>query len=330
MRTQVSTQEVTEAPNKKRSAVLLALAGILVALVALATVGVDRAQAAFPGANGKIVFVSERTTGTGVDNPTGDPEIFTMNKDGTGLTQITNNTEDDYEPSLTADGKWLVFTSRRDGNYEIYFTDSNGAGTQFRITNNTVADHNPTTLDGNQIAYESYRNGNYDIYVQEAAGEKNLTNNAAREQSPVFSPDGTKIAFERDRDGNSEVYVMDSDGTDPKNLSKTPAYDGLPDWSPDGQRIAFRSDRNGNPDIYVMNALDGSSQKRITKKSAADLSPVWSPDGTKIAFTSFRGGGDAEIYTMKAKPEGETNRPKNLTNNDVVYDEQPDWQPLVN
>ena len=42
------------------------------------------AEAAFPGANGKLVFSSDRTTGTGVDNPTGDQELFVMNQDGTG------------------------------------------------------------------------------------------------------------------------------------------------------------------------------------------------------------------------------------------------------
>ena len=54
------------------------LVGLAVAaLVALATVGVDPAEAAFPGANGKIVFSSDRVTS---DNPTGDDEIFVMNQ----------------------------------------------------------------------------------------------------------------------------------------------------------------------------------------------------------------------------------------------------------
>src|SRR5687768_9373752 len=50
-----------------------------------------RAEATFPGENGRIAFASDRTTGEGVDNPTGDFEIFTMERDGTGLVQLTNN-----------------------------------------------------------------------------------------------------------------------------------------------------------------------------------------------------------------------------------------------
>ena len=40
-----------------------------------------------------------------------------------------------------------------------------------------------------------------------------LTNNAAFDIEPSWSPDGTKIAFASDRDGNSEIYVMNADGS---------------------------------------------------------------------------------------------------------------------
>ena len=36
----------------------------------------------------------------------------------------------------------------------------------------------------------------------------NLTNNAATDVYPSWSPDGTKIAFGTNRDGNYEIYVM--------------------------------------------------------------------------------------------------------------------------
>ena len=104
-----------------RTALLLtsmALGTLLACVVALLA-GENHAQAAFPGANGKIVFASDGTTGTGVNNPTGDDEIFTMNKDGTGKTQLTDNTADDDSPSFSADGRYVVFTSDRDGNKEI-------------------------------------------------------------------------------------------------------------------------------------------------------------------------------------------------------------------
>ncbi len=64
-----------------------ALAASLLVLVA----GTKPAEAAFPGSNGKIVFASDRSIVAG-DPSSSDSEIFTMNPDGTGLTQLTINT----------------------------------------------------------------------------------------------------------------------------------------------------------------------------------------------------------------------------------------------
>ena len=54
---------------------------------------------------------------------------------------------------------------------------------------------------------------------------------------------------------------------------------------------------------------NGDNPTRLTN-TVADFSTAWSPDGSKIAFVSYRGEGDAEIYTMKPRPEGRKNRPK--------------------
>ncbi len=113
-----TSTEGTERPSRPRAALALAVA-VACASIALALTA-SPSEAAFPGENGKIVFESERTTGPGVDNPTGDVEIFTMNPNGTNLTQLTSNTEDDTAPAYSPDGAYIAFTSHRDGNGEIY------------------------------------------------------------------------------------------------------------------------------------------------------------------------------------------------------------------
>src|SRR5829696_6599669 len=170
----------------------LAAALILAVIFLVLVAHIESAEAAYPGANGKIAFASSRTTGEGVDNLTGDYEIFTMNKDGTGVTQLTENTTDDTSPAFSADGSVVVFTSERDGNKEIYVMNSNGTD-ESRMTNNTTPDYNPTiSPNGVTIAYQSVRNGNYEIIVQAGIFEGNFTNNSADDTNPTFSPDGTK------------------------------------------------------------------------------------------------------------------------------------------
>src|SRR5918994_298619 len=154
------TTHRTEGRGKRRSAVLLSLAvGVsLSAAVALAGTA-PRAEAAFTE---KIVFISNRTTGTGVNNPTGDIEIFKMNPDGTGLRQLTTNNANDFSPTLSPDGKKVAYTS-------------NGSQTS-----------NPE--------------GDGEIYLMNAldgTGKKNLSNNGGgiSDVNPVFSPGGQKITY---------------------------------------------------------------------------------------------------------------------------------------
>ena len=308
----------------------------------LAPDGTAPAGAAFPGANGKIAFSSDRA---------GDNEIFAMNPDGTGLDQLTSNNGDDYDPAWSADGGWIAFRGYEDGDAEIYARSCCGdVFVSRRLTNNTASDGQPAwSPDGKKIAFVTDReSGDAEIYVMDATDEKNnqtgtpgpdgngdnqrnLTTFPAIDTDPAWSPDGTKIAFTTDRDsGNPEVYVVNASGGIPINLTNNPALDGDPNWSPDGTKIAFARTVDGNSDVWVMNA-DGSGQKRLTRKAADDYDPVWSPDGKKIAFETARGGDYLQIYVMKARPEGKRNRPKNLTRTDgAVENLYPDWRPIVN
>jgi Tol biopolymer transport system component len=69
----------------------------------------------------KIAFISTHD---------GDPEIFVMNADGTGLRKLTDNTAVDAAPSWSPDGGKIVFTSDRGGSFELYRMNSDGSQQQ--------------------------------------------------------------------------------------------------------------------------------------------------------------------------------------------------------
>ena len=100
-----------------------------------------------------------------VSNRNGNPEIYSMNSDGSNQTRITNNSSSNYYyPFLSTDGEKIVFYSTRDGNREIYIMNSDGSN-QTNISNNPSFDIAPSwSPDGKKITFTSSRNGNWEIY----------------------------------------------------------------------------------------------------------------------------------------------------------------------
>ena len=241
----------------------------LLAILVLAGLGAvpSNAYAAFPGANGKLAFCSNRD---------GNFEIYTMNADGSAQTRLTNNLGDDSFPAWSPDGTTLAFMSNRDGNLEIYTMNADGSGER-RLTSNLLDDRLPGwSPDGTKIAFDRV-DGDIDVWSMNADGSAQTRLTTEIAFGPVWSPDANKIVFSSYRDGfNFEVYSMNADGSAQTRLTTTAGADADPDWSPDGSQITFRSHRDGNGEIYSMNA-DGSAQTRLTIGAAAGDGTDWQP-----------------------------------------------------
>ena len=266
---------------------------VVVALgVAVLTAGVAGAGArAKPP--GKIVYSGTYKAGSA---------LYVVSPNGGTPKRLTSPTRsDDGNPSLSYDGKRIVFESNRLGDYNVYV--SRVDGTHIReLTFSDTFDGDPAWSRKNKIAFESDRSGNTEIWTvnPDGSGEKQLTTDPSFNGDPAWSPDGSKIVFTSTRDGDRELYVMNADGSDQKRLTSGPGISENPSWSPDGTAIAFDSNRNGNLEIYAMN-VDGSDQTRLTNSGALDALPSWSPDSRHIAFVSDRSRrGTRRIYTMDA------------------------------
>ena len=235
------------------------------------------------------------------------------------ITQLTDHPAEDVVASWSPDGKYLAFTSARDGNKQVYVMDADGQNIT-RLTYHDAEDLEPSwSPDGERIAFLSLRDGNSEVYVMDADGHNptRLTYHDAEDKDPSWSPDGERIIFTSLRDGNWEVYVMDADGHNPTRLTYHGADNWDPVWSPDGEHIAFTSLRDGNWEVYVMDA-DGHNPIRLTYHGADNHLPSWSPDGERIAFTSLRDG-NWEVYVIDADGH-------NLVR--LTYHPSQDWSPI--
>ncbi len=180
--------------------------------------------------------------------------------------QITGTGKNNHSPAFSPDGHWLAYTSERDGNPEIYVTD-------------TVCLHTLSRCKDSEA--------------------KRLTNNTFTDDQAAWSPDSNHIVFQTNRDGNFEIYSMNVDGGEQTRLTDNPSRDLQPNWSSDGHTLTFISERDINAELYIMNA-DGSDQRRLTTTTEFEFSPQWSPDGSQILFQRTVPGSDFETYVMNA------------------------------
>ena len=222
----------------------------------------------------------------------------------------------------------IAFTSTRDGNAEIYVTDSDGHN-QVRLTHHPAIDIQPSwSPNGRKIAFVSNRNGgNFQIYLMDSNG-RNLMRltDGVWNQNPAWSPNGRQIAFESSKgESNLDIYVIDTDGRHRTRLTGAPRSDAMPAWSPDAHRIAYSSWLGGDAEIYVMDA-DGENQTRLTHNLVNERELSWSPDGSEIAFSSWDGEGTV-ISVIDADGKNLKNLTEGIRKGFSVRDSSPAWSP---
>ncbi len=257
----------------------------LVGGLAVAFAVAGPASATFPGANGKLAWVS--TVSGNTDIWVADPPT-PLDPDGGEPVNLTSHPASDEAPAWSPDGSRIAFESNRDGDSDVYVV--NADGTDLRpLTANTVDDHTPSfSPDGTQLVFSSLRSGNLDIWTMNADGTtpRQLTLAPGEDSLPAWSPDGSTIAFTSNRDGNYEIYVMNADGTGQTNLTRDPGDDMWPSWSPGGAIVLFERYAGGDYEVHAM-AADGSRELNLTQSLATlDRQPVLSPDGALLAYAT--------------------------------------------
>ncbi len=158
-------------------------------------------------------------------------------------------------------------------------------------------------------------------------GELRLTQNAALDDEPCWSPSGSMILFASERAGGRSLWLCNTDGGNPRIFQDPPVgtSEGEPDWCRATDRIVLsRRDAGGRNTLWLVQG-DGTGIAPLTDGGIAigsdsgDHHPAFSPDGSKVAFARRFTSGLASlcvieiatgIVTTRYQPAGEADLPR--------------------
>ncbi|HKS67339.1 MAG TPA: Tol-Pal system beta propeller repeat protein TolB [Candidatus Acidoferrales bacterium] len=192
----------------------------------------------FRGTNGAPAWSPDGQQLAFMSSQNGDPEIYTVNTDGTHLHRITFaagvNTSPAWNPKT---GKQIIFVSDRGGDGAPVLYQMNSDGTD--VTRINLPDMgyviDPAWSPNGQLIAFSWRRpaGNYDIYVMDVVSHQlvELTRDSGRNERPSWAPDGRHLVFESTRTGSREIWTMLADGSQPRQLTFKGENES-PNWSP--------------------------------------------------------------------------------------------------
>jgi Tol biopolymer transport system component len=203
-------------------------------------------------------------------------EIYVINVDGSGLTQITHDGLFDCAPRWSPDGSLITFIAESNLTQQTVVTTMRPDGSHRTglTTPFWGAFRSGYTPDARRIVFESQQAGYVSVIWRmnaDGSRQRRLTAAPIRAGNVAVSPDGEHVAFNSNQNSPialaTAIFVMDLDGTDIRQLTQPigVSHDLFADYSPDGRKIVFASDRmssDGSLDIFTMNA-NGSSLTRI-------------------------------------------------------------------
>ena len=222
--------------------------------------------------------------------------IWTINTDGSGLTQITHGSHDDREPSWNEDGESILYASDRDGSYDIWEIDLD-SGRERKLTHHPDDEGYPDkSRDGERLIYtREIKNSYSQIVLDDYSGdEKTETIIMHSEETKYYRPSWTQTG-----EGFSYISHLNND-TKLNYVSDVYSLKAQRDQTviDDGDVFPFKSHWTEDGVYYT---ADGQIKFRIVRsRSRRDTSMVSLSDVRPVPFEAVITA-NPESYTKKVR-----------------------------
>lgn len=228
--------------------------------------------------------------------------------DPASIVPVLADSFQNVQAALSPDRNTIVFSSNRQGDFDLYLMDPDGTNLR-RITTQPGADGDPAWTPDQRIIYTAIRGGSSQIISINPDGSdpRQLTTSGGGNLAPAVSPDGKSVAFISGRDGNDELYQMSVDGLNQVNLSKSREKEASPQFFSNGD-LAFAAE--GRRGWQVVRVAAGDTSRVVLATSPQPVTSIaLSPDGSRLVMVTGRitdrGRGRAEfVLSLYQLPGG--------------------------
>lgn len=248
--------------------------------------------------DGRIVYATEMG---------GHSDVWIMNADGTMRKQLTSNAEQNIDPAVSPDGKFVALYSTRNGWGDVWRIDIDG-GNPRELTRGLLTWQAAWTPDSQWILFLTYPD--WKIWKVPVNGGTPMPVTDRPSFRPAVSPDGKWLACFYSKTNAEvstgtvyELAVVSLDGTSPPKVLPFPggrldAAFALVRWSPDGRAILYNSSVNKVVNIWSQ-PVDGGKPKQVTDFKDSEISSfAWSRDGRSLALTRGTLASDAVMISQ--------------------------------
>jgi len=208
---------------------------------------------------------------------------------------LTTGPESGRDLSFAPDGDRIAVFGRQERGRKLLIFSAKGGGLLERISVAPDVPMAPSwSPSGNEIVFSAIEGNSRDIFLLDLKTHavRNLTNDPAYDEAPVFSPDGEYVYHSKIIGGRSKIVRFPlSDPTKVEQVTWGEGSDEDPAFSPDGKKLYYASSRGGIFNIYGQDLATGELVQ-YTDVIGAAVGPASfvGPDGQeKVVFSGYQG-----------------------------------------